>query len=481
MAHSSHVPCVHTGFKPPASVKPSNSDPPPSAGPLGPGLPSQNIPTWACECGLKTNLMVVSVSGWRAGSLPGVPALAPRMITRSRTTRLSYTGYSPTRGSTTTSPGPLPAAHPSTWALVFEASIASRSEHLVLWFDRSLMLSESSAGWSPPLTNVADSACSSTVIVAPEATAGTLTANARAMPSVTPAWRTATTCFPGPPVSQPPARCICSPLRLSPFERVTAPAPIRRLPPAQHLQRSLAEARGAISHHAAGLADASLSQATTPTRRPRRVKAHGVRPRIDLAGAWRSSPTRCRRRWTKRPGRSTCQVAAQIKAASEQISANSDVAIVMRRSRADAHRSSSPWGDVVADLTEIQVAVSPYRAAEWPAVAAPGVMIPASQDGNMRRPRRRWAGTPQTQPATPDSGGRGPASGIGRRGCPRELMGAFAGALSNAHAARAGGARSQPRARRDTAPSFGQPDRPRRDRPTNATGPKVPLKPRRGR
>src|SRR3954469_3560174 len=234
MAHSSHVPCVHSGFKPPASVKPSNSDPPPSAGPLGPGLPSQNIPTWACECGLKTNLMVVSVSGWRAGSLPGVPALAPRMITRSRTTRLSYTGYSPTRGSTTTSPGPLPAAHPSTWALVFEASIASRSEHLVFWFDRSLMLSELSAGWSPPLTNVADSACSSTVIVAAEAIVGTVSANASVIPSSTPQRRTRPTPFPGLRVCESPVRCISSPFGRSPFEGDPHTVRLDRCEPGRH-------------------------------------------------------------------------------------------------------------------------------------------------------------------------------------------------------------------------------------------------------
>src|SRR4051812_12163661 len=132
MAHSSQVPftggcTLHRGFELPASVKPSNSDPPPSAGPLGPGLPSQNIPTWAWEYGLKTNLM--TVSGRLSGSLPGVPTFAPRMITRSLTKRLSYTGYSPA-GTSTTSPGPVPAEHPSTLAFMFEASIASRSEHL---------------------------------------------------------------------------------------------------------------------------------------------------------------------------------------------------------------------------------------------------------------------------------------------------------------------------------------------------------------
>src|SRR3954465_14482220 len=139
MAHSSHVPRVHPGVKPPASVKPSNSDPPPSAGPFGEGLPSQNIPTWACDCGLNLNVMVVS--GPRAGSFPAVPAFAPRTTTRSRTKRLSYTGYDPA-GSTTTSPAPSPAGQHSTPASVFEAAIASRSEHLPLLLDSLSMWSK---------------------------------------------------------------------------------------------------------------------------------------------------------------------------------------------------------------------------------------------------------------------------------------------------------------------------------------------------
>ena len=57
MAHSSqYAPdkpaSTHRGFELPASVSPSNSEPPPRAGPFGEGRPSQNSAGWAMEFGL---------------------------------------------------------------------------------------------------------------------------------------------------------------------------------------------------------------------------------------------------------------------------------------------------------------------------------------------------------------------------------------------------------------------------------------------
>ncbi len=57
MAHSSQcapdkLASTHRGFELPASVSPSNSEPPPSAGPLGEGAPSQNNAGWAMAFGL---------------------------------------------------------------------------------------------------------------------------------------------------------------------------------------------------------------------------------------------------------------------------------------------------------------------------------------------------------------------------------------------------------------------------------------------